>query len=68
MKQRSKPKKGLARLLELAGAKKQKLIAACLLSVLSSAARIVPFFTIYNVILELLRHYTDLDPWILGFT
>lgn len=61
MKQRSKPKKGLARLLELAGAKKQKLIAACLLSVLSSAARIVPFFTIYNVILELLRHYTDLD-------
>ena len=52
MEQRSKPKKGLARLLELAGAKKQKLIAACLLSVLSSAARIVPFFTIYNVILE----------------
>lgn len=56
-----KPKTGLARLLELAGAKKRKLIAACLLSVLSSAARIVPFFTIYSVILELLLHYTAID-------
>ena len=36
----------------------KKLTLACLLSVLSSAARIVPFFTIYGVVVELLAHYT----------
>lgn len=51
------PKTGVPRLLELAGPKKNKLIAACLLSVLSSAARMVPFFTIYGVIRELLSGY-----------
>lgn len=62
MKQKpKKPTTGLARLLELAGTKKRKLIAACLLSVLSSAARIVPFFTIYSIILELLQHYTAIN-------
>lgn len=53
-----KEKTGVARLLELAGPKKNKLLAACLLSVLSSAARLIPFFTIYEVIRELLTHYT----------
>lgn len=62
MKQKKKqPKQGIGRLLELAGEKKQKLIAAVFLSVLSSAARIVPYFTIYYVILELLSHYTALE-------
>ncbi|WP_099468476.1 ABC transporter ATP-binding protein [Konateibacter massiliensis] len=56
-----KTKQGVARLLELAGEKKGRLIAACTLSVLSSAARIIPFFTIYGVIAALLRHYTDLS-------
>ena len=37
---------------------KNKLTLACLLSILSSAARIVPFFTIYGVVVELLAHYT----------
>jgi len=55
----SKKKTGITRLLELAGPKKGKLIVACLLSVFSSAARLVPFFTIYGVILELLAHYAD---------
>ncbi|WP_242972645.1 ABC transporter ATP-binding protein [Pseudoflavonifractor sp. An184] len=32
---------------------------ACVLSVLSSAARIVPFFTIYGVVRELLAHYQE---------
>ncbi len=54
-----KEKTGVSRLLELAGPKKNKLLAACLLSVLSSAARLVPFFTIYGVIHELLVHYTN---------
>lgn len=53
-----KEKTGVSRLLELAGPKKNKLIAACFLSILSSAARLVPFFTIYGVIRELITHYT----------
>ena len=59
MKEKTKKEKqGHARLFELAGARKNKLTLACLLSVLSSAARIVPFFTIYGVVVELLAHYT----------
>ncbi len=53
-----KEKTGVSRLMELAGQKKNKLMAACLLSVAASAARLVPFFTIYRVIRELLAHYT----------
>lgn len=52
-----KAKEGMARLFELAGRRKRKLILACVLSVLSSAARLVPFFTIYGVVRELLGHY-----------
>lgn len=55
----SKEKTGIARLFELAGPKKKKLLFACLLSVLSSAARMVPFFTIYGVIRELLANYAS---------
>ena len=54
-----KEKTGISRLMEIAGSKKRKLIAACLLSVFSSGARLVPFFTIYGVIKELLPHYAD---------
>lgn len=53
-----KRKQGLSRLFELAGGKRRKLVFACFLAVLSSAARIVPFFTIYGVVQELLAHYT----------
>ena len=50
MKEKTKKEKqGHASLFELAGARKNKLTLACLLSVRSSAARIVPFFTIYGV-------------------
>lgn len=52
------PKTGIARLLQLAGPKKHKLVVACLLSVVSSAARITPFFTIYYVIKELIFNYS----------
>ncbi len=55
----AKAKSGIPRLLELAGRKKNKLLLACVLAVISSAARIVPFFTIYGVIHELLNHYTQ---------
>lgn len=53
----AKAKTGVPRLLELAGPKKKKLVAACLLSVFSSAARMAMFFTIYGVVRELLTHY-----------
>ena len=54
-----KEKQGVARLFELAGQRGRKLTLACVLSVLSSAARIVPFFTIYGVVRELLAHYQE---------
>lgn len=53
-----KEKTGVSRLLELAGPKKRKLLIACILSVLSSAARLIPFFTIHGVLRELLVNYT----------
>ncbi len=53
------PKEGLGRLLELAGGKKGQLTAACVLSVLSSCARLVPFFTIYGVLRELVASLPD---------
>lgn len=52
-----KQKEGISRLFELAGAKKNRLAVACLLAVLSSATRIVSFFTIYGVIKEILVSY-----------
>ena len=54
-----KEKQGFARRFELAGQRGRKLTLACVLSVLSSAARIVPFFTIYGVVRELLAHYQE---------
>lgn len=64
-KQKSKTKTGVARMLELAGQKKRRLLAACALSVVAAAARIVPFFTIYALVGELLRCYAasaQVDP------
>jgi len=53
-----KKKTGFARLMELAGERKGKLTAACVLSVMSSAARLVPFFTIYGIIVLLISSYS----------
>lgn len=58
-KQKNKTKTGVARMLELAGRKKSRLLAACALSVVASAARIVPFFMIYGMMRELLRCYAE---------
>ncbi len=58
-KKPKKPKTGVSRMMELAGSKRHKLTLACMLAVLSSAARIVPFFTIYALITEVLHHCTD---------
>lgn len=56
-----KPKVGLARLMELAGQRKGQLTAACLLSVLASAARLVPFFTIYGLLRQIILHWHNLS-------
>lgn len=58
---KKKQKKGFARLLELSGRKKRKLIVACILSVLSSAARLVPFFTIYGIVAMLISAHLDVS-------
>ena len=62
-----KEKQGVARLFELAGQRGRKLTLACVLSVLSSAARIVPFFTIYGVVRELLAHYQKFKITVLSY-
>ena len=54
-----KEKKGFSRLLELAGRKKKKIQAACTLSVFSSVAKLVPYFTIYGIIVTLLASYNN---------
>ncbi len=59
--EKKKEKKGFSRLLELAGRKKKKLQAACTLSVLSSAAKLVPYFTIYGIIVTLLASYGNVE-------
>jgi len=59
MKKELKKKKGVARLLELAGSKKALLSGACTLAVLSSIFKIIPFFTIYLCIKKLIDIYSD---------
>ncbi len=54
-------KTGLARLFEIAGAKKGLLVAACLLSILSVLVSFVPFALVYLIIAELLEHVADLS-------
>lgn len=56
-----KEKKGFARLMELAGRKKKKLTLACILAIISSGARIGFYFTIYGVIVELVRNYDQIS-------
>ena len=59
MHKEPKQKDGIARLMELAGAKKAGLTGACTLSVLSSMFKIIPFFTIYGILQILVRCYSS---------
>ncbi len=52
-------KQGMARLLELAGTKRGPLGAACVLSVLSSACRMVPYVAIYRILRLIVLRYSD---------
>lgn len=59
MSKEPKKKVGIARLMELAGTKKAGLTAACTLSVLSSVFKIIPFFTIYCILQEIIRQFSS---------
>ena len=52
-----KKKEGISRLMELASANQMELTFACLLSVLSSLFKIVPFFTIYLILQKLISTF-----------
>lgn len=56
----NKPKKGLARLMELAGKKKALIIGAVFLSVLASVVSFVPYIAIYYIMREIIGVYPDL--------
>ncbi|UED70436.1 ABC transporter ATP-binding protein [Brevibacillus sp. HD3.3A] len=55
-----KPKKGLARLMELAGEKKTLMVCSAVLSTVSVFLLLVPYLSIYCVLAELLRHADDI--------
>ena len=57
---KNKRKEGIARLFELAGKKKGKLVAASFFSVISSFSRIIFYFSIYLVIKTVLQNYSNL--------
>lgn len=56
---KNKKKQGLARLFELAGKKRGKLVAASFFSVISSFSRIIFYFSIYLVIKCVLQNYSN---------
>jgi len=56
-----KPKTGLARLIEIAGAKKWWLFASMLLAVIATLVQFAPTVIVYQIIQELAAHATDLS-------
>ena len=54
--EKSKKKKGLSRLFEIAGQKKGLLILAGVLSAGSAACMLVPYWAVYEILKELLSH------------
>ena len=52
-------KKGIPRLIELAGEKKYWILSSAILAVISTIAQFVPYITIFNIIRELGFHATD---------
>lgn len=57
----SKSKKGLARLLEIAGEKKMLLIISGILSIASAIMMLSPFLAVYKILEELLLNMKDLS-------
>lgn len=58
-----KKKEGFFRLLELAETNKTKITFACMLSVLSSMFKIIPYFTIYMILRKIITVYYKEMPF-----
>lgn len=56
MKQKEKNKQGIARLLEISGEKATSLCAGIVLSIIGTLCQLIPFWAVYGVMAELLRH------------
>lgn len=61
MKEKLKKKRGIARLFEIAGERKGLLILAGILSAGSATCMLVPYWSVYRVLQELLLHASDLE-------
>lgn len=59
--EKSKKKKGLSRLFEIAGQRKGLLILASLLSAGSAVCMLVPYWAVYEILKELLSHGSNLS-------
>ena len=59
--EKSKKKKGLSRLFEIAGQRKDLLILAGLLSAGSAVCMLVPYWAVYEILKELLSHGSNLS-------
>ncbi|MDR0364410.1 MAG: ABC transporter ATP-binding protein/permease, partial [Bacteroidales bacterium] len=59
MAQQTKQKKGMLRLIEIAGTKKWWLIGSMLLSVCAAAAQFTPFIAVYNLLTEFAAHAAE---------
>lgn len=59
MKKNNKQKKGLLRLIEIAGTKKWLLIVSMILAIASSFAQFTPFISVYKILTELAAHATN---------
>ena len=59
MKENSKPKTGMARLLQLAATKKPLMIGSVILSSLASVASFIPYLAIYYIVREILGVWPD---------
>lgn len=55
-----KKKQGWSRLFEIAGEKKGLLVLAGLLAALSACCMLVPYWSVYQVLYELLQHSADI--------
>jgi len=52
-------------LLKLAGKRKTKLVASCILSILSAGFSVIPFFLIYLLLIELFGASSHINAWYL---
>ena len=68
MKEKQRKKSGVSRLLEIAGEKKGLLMLAGVLSAVSALCMLVPYWSVYEVLKELLLHgskISELDSSVL---